>query len=323
MSDNPTIVLHWYPTSPFAHKVAWALNFKKVQYKSVIISRIEPRPNRRPLDGGYRKTPILQIGNHTYCDTKAIFAELERRFPEPSFYPKGPHGEPTEASINVLTRWLDTTLFMNTTSQFRVETFDEAFLKDRSQFAGREINKDQVNALKPFTRHTMRADLALLNHLVTEQSQNGEKWAIGTSEPSAADLHIAMILWFINIIFGFDWTKDNFPVLGLQLKKTLDYVGYEQLDSLPKISEEEAIEVAKNEIWYLEDPKHDGSLPIELGTEVTVMPTDTGVVPSVGKLVHSTIRETVIEHKDETHGTTVYIHFPIVGFIVIPKSNKL
>jgi hypothetical protein len=212
---------------------------------------------------------------------------------------------------------------MSTGSQFPVETFDEAFIKDRSQFAGREINKDQVNALKPFTRHTLKAELALLNHLVTEHSQNGEKWAIGTSEPSAADLHVAMSLWFINAMIGFDWVKDNFPVLGLQLKKTLDYVGYEQLGSLPKISEEEAIEVAKKERWDLEDPKHDGSLPIEIGTEVTVIPTDTGVVPSVGKLVHSTIRETVIEHKNETHGTTVYIHFPVIGFIVIPKLNKL
>lgn len=55
------------------------LNYKKVDYKTVTISPIEPRPNRRPLDGGYRKAPVLQIGNHVYCDSKCILNELERR----------------------------------------------------------------------------------------------------------------------------------------------------------------------------------------------------------------------------------------------------
>jgi glutathione S-transferase len=68
-----------YFESPFAQKVAWALQYKKVIFKIVLIAPVEPRPLRRPLDGGYRKTPVLQIGNHTYCDSKAIFAELEKR----------------------------------------------------------------------------------------------------------------------------------------------------------------------------------------------------------------------------------------------------
>ena len=57
----------------------WALLYKKVEFKTVTCSPVEPRPLRRPLDGGYRKTPFLQIGNHSYCDSKVIFAELERR----------------------------------------------------------------------------------------------------------------------------------------------------------------------------------------------------------------------------------------------------
>lgn len=70
---------HWYPESPFSQKVAWILNYKKIDYKVVLINRCEPRPLRRPLDGGYRKTPILQIGNHVYCDTKTIFLALEKQ----------------------------------------------------------------------------------------------------------------------------------------------------------------------------------------------------------------------------------------------------
>jgi hypothetical protein len=46
---------------------------------------VEPRPARRPLDAGYRKTPILQIKNHVYCDSKAIIHEIEKRYTFSSF----------------------------------------------------------------------------------------------------------------------------------------------------------------------------------------------------------------------------------------------
>lgn len=69
---------HFYRESPFSQKLSWLLNFKKVEYKVVTVPRLEPRPLRRPLDGGYRKTPILQIGNHVYCDTKAAILALEK-----------------------------------------------------------------------------------------------------------------------------------------------------------------------------------------------------------------------------------------------------
>ena len=68
----------WYPYSPFAQKIGWILNYKKVEYKTVLIDVMEPRPKRRPFDGGYRKTPVLQVGQHTFCDTKTIIAEIEK-----------------------------------------------------------------------------------------------------------------------------------------------------------------------------------------------------------------------------------------------------
>ena len=40
-----------------------------------------PKPDLMPLTGGYRKTPVLQIGADIYCDTQLIMLELERRAP--------------------------------------------------------------------------------------------------------------------------------------------------------------------------------------------------------------------------------------------------
>lgn len=58
----PEIILHHYPESPFSEKVRLILGYKGLDYQSVIIPMIMPRPDLMPLTGGYRKTPVMQIG---------------------------------------------------------------------------------------------------------------------------------------------------------------------------------------------------------------------------------------------------------------------
>src|SRR5437868_1442854 len=84
------IILHHYDTSPYAEKVRIGLGLKGVAWASVELPVIMPKPNLTALTGGYRKTPVLQIGADIYCDSQLIMRELERRYPTPSFYPAGP-----------------------------------------------------------------------------------------------------------------------------------------------------------------------------------------------------------------------------------------
>ena len=81
------LILHHYPTSPFAEKIRTILGFKKLAWKSVIIPQIQPKPDVVALTGGYRKTPILQIGADIYCDTTLICDVLEHLAPAPALYP--------------------------------------------------------------------------------------------------------------------------------------------------------------------------------------------------------------------------------------------
>jgi len=83
------LILHHYPASPYAEKVRLMLGFKRVAWKSVIIPVVMPKPDVVALTGGYRRTPILQIGADVYCDTARITAELEARRPSPTLYPYG------------------------------------------------------------------------------------------------------------------------------------------------------------------------------------------------------------------------------------------
>src|SRR6185369_13212346 len=83
------LILHHYPNSPFSEKVRVAFGIKQLAWKSVVIPNIMPKPDLMPLTGGYRKTPVLQVGADIYCDTQLIMLEIERRCPKPPLLPVG------------------------------------------------------------------------------------------------------------------------------------------------------------------------------------------------------------------------------------------
>ena len=103
MSD---IILHHYPNSPFSEKIRLILGYKKLAWKSIIIPVIMPKPNVIALTGGYRRTPIMQIGADIYCDTALMADVLERIAPAPTIYPKA-----TEGLARTLAQWADSNLF--------------------------------------------------------------------------------------------------------------------------------------------------------------------------------------------------------------------
>src|SRR5438132_838619 len=84
MSD---LILHHYWESPYAEKVRRILGFKRLAWRSVIIPMIMPKPDLTALTGGYRKTPVLQLGADIYCDTDLIARTIDRLHPEPSLFP--------------------------------------------------------------------------------------------------------------------------------------------------------------------------------------------------------------------------------------------
>ena len=56
------IILHHFDSSPFAEKVRLALGLKSLDWFSVDIPMVMPKPMLTALTGGYRKTPVMQIG---------------------------------------------------------------------------------------------------------------------------------------------------------------------------------------------------------------------------------------------------------------------
>ena len=82
------LILHHYPTSPFAEKARLMLGFKQLSWRSVMIPPLMPKPDLTALTGGYRKTPVLQVGADIYCDTALIARRLEAEKATPALLPE-------------------------------------------------------------------------------------------------------------------------------------------------------------------------------------------------------------------------------------------
>ena len=86
------LILHHYPTRRSPRRCASRFGIKQLAWKSVLIPNIMPKPDLMPLTGGYRKTPVLQVGADIYCDTQLIMLEIEKRAPKPPLLPVGAGG---------------------------------------------------------------------------------------------------------------------------------------------------------------------------------------------------------------------------------------
>jgi glutathione S-transferase len=86
------LILWSYDASPFTQKVLRMLAIKHLEWRWVETPMLPPKEALAALTGGYRGTPVLQVGADVYIDSQLIAVELERRHPEPSLFPAGDRG---------------------------------------------------------------------------------------------------------------------------------------------------------------------------------------------------------------------------------------
>lgn len=144
MSDPTSeVIFHAYPQSPVAEKVRVAFGIKGLAWRKVEIPRLPPKPMLTALTGGYRRTPVMQIGADIYCDSQCIIRELERRFPSPTFMPTSNQG-----LMWCLSRWTDGALFDQTVRHIlgaAGDQLDKDFAADRGRLY---LGEDWAAALK-------------------------------------------------------------------------------------------------------------------------------------------------------------------------------
>jgi glutathione S-transferase len=299
------IILHHYEISPYSEKVRIGLGLKGLAWRSVEIPVIMPKPDLTALTGGYRKTPVLQIGADIYCDSQLIMRELERRHPTPSFYPAG------RGAADALAWWAEKTTFspaVGIALAKKPDAFAEGFLEDRAKFSGRNIDPAAMMAAVPNLLDQLRAHFDWLDQSLAD----GRPFLQGFAA-SLADLAAYHPIWFFKRNFGPTAAPlDGFPRL-LSWAERVAAIGHGRRSPM---TSEQALDVARTATSITKasadakDPN--GRKP---GQVVSVTPDDTGRDPVIGELVTSGIDEIVIRRSDPAIGE-VCLHFPRAGFVV-------
>lgn len=313
----PDIILHHYGWSPVAEKIRVGFGLKGLHWRSVEVPSVMPKPDLMPLTGGYRRVPVMQIGADIYCDTQLILAELEWRFPEPSFFPAGNKG-----LTMALAMWAERSLFTAATNI----AFDN-ILRTKPDFIPKDLLADRQALFKgapsrimpgfassmPHMRDQIRAACALMS----DQLADGRLYLTG-NKPGLADLQFYFNMWWIAT-----GAPDEAESLLKPYQNIRDWmVRMEQIGhgSFDEMDSQTALDIARAATPQtpekIDDEDPNGRRP---GDQVWVMPDDYGRNPVRGRLLASSADRIALACHNDTIGDHV-IHFPRTNYLVGDKS---
>jgi glutathione S-transferase len=308
------LILHHYLTSPFSEKIRLVLGYKKLAWRSVLIPAVMPKPELLALTGGYRRTPVLQVGADVYCDTALICDVLEHVQPEPPLYP--PH---LKGVSRVFAQWADTTLFSaamayNLQPKGATHVFAnaapgaaKAFGEDRKAMSANQVRLRPADATSAY-----RSYLRRIAHMTEEHD-----FLFGT-EPCVADFATYHALWY---------TRVQVPVLADILSATpavgewMDRIAAIGHGGMDKFNSAGAIDAAKAAgpmpagRNLLIDSAFQDDHGIALGNRVSIAAESFGPEPTEGVLLAATRTHYTLQREDPRAGV-VHVHFPRVGYVL-------
>jgi glutathione S-transferase len=309
---NQDIFLHHYPTSPFAEKIRAIMGYKNLAWKSVFQPMIMPKPDMQALTGGYRRIPILQIGNQIVCDTMLICDVLEHLSPEKTLYPAGLKG-----AARTVAQWADSMLFpvamaYNFQPAGAAHVFKDqppenlkAFAADRQAMRGGAPRMNPADAAASYKSYLRRISSML----------DGQNFLLGET-PSVADFAVYHPLWFTQkIVPPVASVLDATPaVLAWMDRITAFEQGEPSKSNTTESIAACAINTPATSLFGSENTFQDEH-DIPLGSDVTITAESFGLEASRGQLVAATRTRYTLRRVDERAGE-VFVHFPRIGFIL-------
>jgi len=312
------LILHNYASSPFSEKIRLILGYKQLPWKSVLVPPILPKQDVLALTGGYRRTPVLQVGADVYCDTALICDVLEHVRAEPTLYP--PH---LKGVCRIFAQWADSTLFWaamgyNLQPRGAAHVFAKAppeaakaFGEDRKAMTTNMVRLRPGDATSAF-----RSYLRRIANMVDEHD-----FLFGV-EPCVADFSAYHGIWY---------TRHQVPLLADILNVTpsinewanrVEAIGH---GAMTKLTSADAIEIAR----AAEPAPAGGNLLIDsafqddhgipLGSRVTIAAESFGNEPTEGDLVAATRTHYTLRREDPRAGV-VHVHFPRIGYVLRAAS---
>ncbi|MCJ8339162.1 MAG: glutathione S-transferase family protein [Pseudomonadales bacterium] len=306
---NDHIILHHYPQSPVTEKVRVVLGMKGLSWKSVEIPRLPPKPNLMPLTGGYRLTPVMQIGADIYCDTKCIIAELERRFPVPTLFPGTAQG-----MVWGIGQWADGPLFKDVVTVALVEmspNMPAEFLADRGPlYFGPDFSLDQIKANYTQCLANVRTQFGWMDEQLA-----GREFMLGDT-PGLPDALAYYLIWFLrDRMADADAFMSQFTNL-LPWTNRIKNIGHGTQEDM---SAQQALDIAKESTH--QTPEQTDLLDptgVQVGGKVSIEPISGG--PAVEGRLHYLSPNQVAILRQAPQVGQVCVHFPRMGYRILAQT---
>jgi glutathione S-transferase len=303
------LILHHYPNSPFAEKVRLLLGFKQLSWHSVLIPPVMPKPDLTALTGGYRKTPVLQVGADIYCDTALIARRLDAEKATPALLPEG-----QEFNVASLAQWADAVVFQHAVSLvFQPESMAVRF-GNLPAAAIKGFMADRAGLFSGGTASRLPLEQAklqwpsLMGRLEQQLSREAGDFLFG--EASLADFTMAHPLWFLKGTSVTAPLVDDYPAVAAWLDRVLGF-GH---GSSVQMDAAAALDIARQATpAALPDESFNQVDGFAIGQQVAIAATDYGVDPVVGELLFAGREELIVRREDPRAGV-VHVHFPRLGF---------
>ncbi len=304
----PDLILHHYDFSNYSEKVRLALGYKGLAWRSVTIPPVAPKPDLTPLTGGYRRTPVLQVGADIYCDTSLIVRELERRFPAPTLFPAA-----LSAAADAIVYWAENRFFRPVSlyvSGSNIDHLPPSLQTDRALMRGLPP-PDAATVQRAARRNAplVRAQIPQIEAMLAD----GRAWIAGPA-PTAADLAVYHALWFITArtaLLAHELAP--YPRIAAWMGRVR---GFGHGTSTP-LDASEALRIAAAATPETARPSQPFAEDPPLGSAVRIRADDYGRDPVEGTLVLIDAGEIALRRDDEQTGKTV-VHFPRLGYDLRP-----
>ncbi|AZT84757.1 glutathione S-transferase family protein [Marinobacter sp. NP-4(2019)] len=300
------LVLYHYAMSPFSEKTRAMLGYADLDWQSVTVREMPPRPTLEAIAGGYRKIPVAQNGADIFCDSRSIAVEIARLSGRNELIL-----EQQSADVQAFVREADLSLFLACVIAASDGRMLKKLIKETSLLNAFRFLKDRINMGRKARVKAVRgpeAKALVLDHMANMESMLEQDFLFGDS-PCIADFSAYHGLWFVCDLAGKPWLRD-YPRVRDWMTRMKAFGHGRPSD----ITEDQALDMARNSIPR--DLDNDSPHPL-IGQTVVVAPDDYGREPVQGVLVFGDDNAIILAREHPRTGV-LHVHFPTQGFTMSP-----
>ena len=296
------LILHQYDISPFSQKAQKMMGLKGLAWQSIEMPLIAPKPDVEALTGGYRGTPILQLGADIYVDNWMIARALDDYDPS---LPRLSHQGALQAAGGYAWSERFFTPLLQTAFATYKDQWDDDFRADRQRVFP-DVDFNTLAVVDPERRSQVRAFVSAIAAQLTSGSDflNGE-------HPDGWDVHVWGMCWMIHSAL-----PDLMPVVTA-FPAVANW--YQQMSDLGVGERSDAtIELAWSQLKQsqkapLPDTPVDEPLRDWLGQQVVVGTGSADRGTSTGRLL-AVDGEQVVIVSEPREGVSAQVWFPRFGY---------